>query len=94
VNVRGEADRRVRPARRGSAAAPAGNGPVLLADPEAADQLRVAVRVLPLQVIEQAAALSDQLEQPAPRMVVLRVGLEVFRQIVDSLAEERDLNFR
>ena len=27
-------------------------------------------------------------------MMILRVGLEMFGEVVDALAEERDLNFR
>ena len=51
------------------------------------------VGVLPLQVIEQAPALTDQLEKAAARVMILRVGLEMFGQVIDSLAEERYLNF-
>ena len=38
----------------------------LFANAEAADQLRVARRVFVLQVVEQPAALADQLQQAAP----------------------------
>ena len=78
-------------ATRGRAPRPAG---VYLRMPSSANQLRVAVGVLALQVVEQAAALADELQQAAPGMVILDVGLEVFREVVDALAEERDLNFR
>ena len=47
-----------------------------------------------LEVIEQPAPLPHELEQPAAGVVVLRVGLEVFRQVVDSLTQQRDLDFR
>src|SRR5688572_2157406 len=67
---------------------------VLLADTEAADQLRIAIGVLALQVIEQTPALPDQLEQAAARVMILRVNLEVFREVVDAVAEKRDLHFR
>src|SRR2546423_5741449 len=65
----------------------------LLPDSEALDQIRVAFRVLALQVIQEAAALADELEQPAARVMVLRVRLEMVGQVIDSLTEERDLNF-
>src|SRR3954468_22759954 len=65
----------------------------LLADAEAADQLGVPLGVFPLHVIEQPPALTDELEQPAPRMVVLCVGLEVLSQVADAFAEQCDLNF-
>src|SRR6186997_3660309 len=68
--------------------------PGLLADAEALDQIRVAVRILALQIIQEAAALADQLQEAAARVVILGVRLEMFGQIADPLAEERDLHFR
>src|SRR5829696_2661275 len=65
----------------------------LFADAEALDQVRVAVGVLALQVIQQAAALADQFQEAAPGVVVFRVGLEMLGEIADALAEERDLHF-
>ena len=62
--------------------------------PSLLDQLRVAIGVLALQVVEQPAPLADELQQPAPGVMVLDVRLEVLRQVVDALAEERDLDFR
>src|SRR6266850_6398840 len=43
----------------------------LLPDSEPVDQLAIAGGVLRLQIIEQAAALADQLQQSAARVVVL-----------------------
>jgi hypothetical protein len=40
------------------------------------DQFGVAVGVVRTQVVEQAAALPDELEQPAARVVILGVRLE------------------
>src|SRR5215471_14698104 len=50
--------------------APAGITGVLLADAKLADELAVSIGVLALQVVEQPAALTDQLEQAAPRVMV------------------------
>src|SRR5689334_4115080 len=47
----------------------------LLADAERVDQLAVTIDVLRLEVVEQAAALADQLEETTARVVILRVGL-------------------
>src|SRR5262245_15555018 len=66
----------------------------LLPDSELADQLAVAIGILALQVIEQATALTDQLEQAASRMMILHVRFEMFSQVVDALAEQRHLYFR
>ena len=44
-----------------------------------------------LQVLEKALALANHLEETATPVMVLGVGTEVTRQVVDSLGEERDL---
>src|SRR5712672_148556 len=64
----------------------------LLAKSEALDQAAVLVRVLALQIIEQFAALADHLQEPAPRMEVLDVRLEVLGEAVDALGEQRNLH--
>src|SRR5262245_11239212 len=65
----------------------------LLAKVEPLDQAAVLVRVLDSKVIEQLATLAHQLQEPAPRVEVLDVRLEVLGQAVDALGEERDLHF-
>src|SRR5580693_542455 len=67
---------------------------LLLADPQALDRLAVALEVLPLEVIEEAAAAADQLEQAAAAVVVLRMGLEVVRELRDAMGQERHLHLR
>src|SRR5262245_42657208 len=66
---------------------------LLLADAQSLDQLRIPVRILALQVIEQAAALPNEFQQPAAGVVIFCVGFEMLCQVVDSLAEKRNLNF-
>src|SRR3990167_1858991 len=66
----------------------------LFADAQAADQLRITLGILALQIVQQAAALPDQLEKTAARVMILRVGLEVLGEIADAFAENGDLNFR
>ena len=68
--------------RRSSGAA----GPRLAPQAETFDQGLVARGLVPLEVVEQATSLAHQLQQPAPRMVILHVGLEVLGQLVDALA--------
>src|SRR5258706_6026470 len=65
----------------------------LLAQAEALDQRAVGLDVLALEVVEQAAALAHHGEQPAARMEILDVRLEMLGEHVDPLGEERDLNF-
>src|SRR3954470_24916459 len=64
----------------------------LAAQAELLDQGAVALEILALQVVQEAAAPSDELEQAATRVVVVLVRPEVLGQLVDALGEHRDLN--
>src|SRR5271165_6444567 len=66
----------------------------LLAYAELADDFAIAVGVVRLEVVKQAAALAHQHQQAAARTMVFRVGLEVLGQLANALAEDRDLHFR
>ena len=72
--------------------APTGRSP-LLADAEFGDHRFVPLRVVLLQVVEQAATPADHHEKSPARAVILLVRFEVFRQLTDALAQKRDLNF-
>src|SRR6266571_419112 len=63
-------------------------------DAEPLDQRLVAGLVDAPQIVEQLAALRHELEQAAPGMVVLDVGLEMLGQARNALREDRDLDFR
>jgi hypothetical protein len=62
-------------------------------EPELGDDSPVALDVGALQVVQQPATLADQLEQPAPRVVVVGVRLEVVGEVIDPFAEDGDLDF-
>ena len=47
----------------------------------------VTLDVCALQIIQQTTPLGDHLEQASSRVVVLLMDLEVFGELVDSLAE-------
>src|SRR5438034_5702499 len=64
----------------------------LAPQPEALDQRPVALYVLPPEVLEQAAALANHLEQATPGVMVLFVGPEVLGQLLDALGQQGDLN--
>ncbi len=64
----------------------------LLADAEFLNDGLVSLGVVLLQVIQQATALADHDEEPAPGRVVLLVGLEMVGQLADPLTEDRDLD--
>jgi hypothetical protein len=68
--------------------------PGLLANTEALDQLSIPLRILALEIVEQATALANELQKTATGVVIFGVDLEVLGQIADTFAEKRDLNFR
>src|SRR5690606_13242244 len=63
-------------------------------DTQSLDQILIAPVILCLDIIQEAPALAHQLEKPAPRVVVLGVGLEVFRESADPLGKYGDLDLR
>ena len=65
---------------------------VLAPDAEALDERAVPLDVGGLQVLEQAATLTDQQQQAAPAVVVVLVGLQVLSEVGDALAQKRDLD--
>src|SRR5262249_49863402 len=65
---------------------------LLAAQTEVVDQVLVAIEILALQVVEEAAALADHLEQAAARVVIFVVGLEVLGEMRDALRQESDLD--
>src|SRR5712692_100167 len=65
-----------------------------LAQAKLLDQLVIFPVVLSLEVVEDLAALAHHLPQPAPRMMVLAVRLEVVGQPVYPGRKQGDLHFR
>ena len=63
-----------------------------MAQAKVADHLTVPFNVGRLEVLEEAAALTDHLQQPATTMMVLGVRLEVAREVIDTLGENSDLH--
>src|SRR5579884_2882514 len=55
------------------------------ANTEPFNQLLVTLLIRAPEVIENLAPLRHELQKPAPRMVVLDMGLEVLGQVVDAL---------
>src|SRR5918994_7922178 len=56
------------------------------------DQGSTTLEILALQVVQQAPAAADELQQPAPRVMILRVRAQVLSQFVDACRQERDLH--
>src|SRR5216117_2395228 len=63
--------------RRAGVAGRGSGTPRLLPDVEPLDEIRVSLRVFALEVVEQAAPFADQHQQPAARMMILGVRLEM-----------------
>jgi hypothetical protein len=58
------------------------------------DHRAISLDILPLKIIEEMSSLTYQFQQPSPRMMVFHMGLEMFGQIIDPLAQDGDLNLR
>jgi hypothetical protein len=65
----------------------------LLADAEFRNYSFVPLRVVLLEVVEQATTPADHHQKSTARAVIFQVRFEVFRQLTDALAQQRDLNF-
>lgn len=63
-----------------------------LTNAQAFDDGAIALFALSAQVIEHAAALADQLQKTATRVVIFHVRLKVLGQVGDPFREERDLD--
>ena len=63
-------------------------------DTELIDDSAVTLDVLGHQIVQHLAALTDHLQQAAAGVMILLVGTEVLGEVVDSLGENGDLNFR
>ena len=66
----------------------------LFADSQFGNHFAISLDVVPSQVIEQAAALADNLQQAAPGRMIFLVCLEMLGQVRDSFAQNCNLNFR
>lgn len=66
----------------------------LLADAEFPDNRFVTLGIVFLKVVEQTTPFADQHEKPAPGGVVFLVRLEMIRQLTNTFAQNRDLDFR
>lgn len=64
----------------------------LLTDAQLGDQGTIALDILLLQIVQQAAALTDHLQQTTVGVLVLGVGAHVLGEDVDALGEDGDLD--
>ncbi len=64
----------------------------LVAEPELLNQLTVRVDIRPSQIVQQPATLAYHLQEATATVMVLTMLAEVFRQIIDALCKDGDLN--
>jgi len=62
-----------------------------LSEFERSDDRSVTLDILRLEIVEKPSAATDHLQQPAPRMIVVLVLLEVLVEVIDALGKKRDL---
>jgi len=63
-----------------------------MAEAKVRDDAAVSFEVGPLEIVQQALAATDHLEQPSTAVMVLGVGTEVVGQVIDVLGENCHLN--
>lgn len=66
----------------------------LTPEAETLDEGLVAILVIGPEVLQQTTTTTDQLEETTTAVVVLLVLLEMVGEVVDPLAEQRNLNLR
>jgi len=71
-----------------------GSGGCLLADTHLQNYSLVALGVVLLQIVKQAATPANHHKKTATRSVILLVRTEVLGQLADALAEKGNLYFR
>jgi len=64
----------------------------LLPQPQALHDLQIALLVLAIEIGQMSSALSHQLQQSTPRVLICLVDLEMLDQLVDTGGQQRDLD--
>src|SRR6266581_4264818 len=64
----------------------------LPAQPQFFDQCPVSLQVVFLEIGQEPTTTPDELQQPAARVVVLRMRAQMLREVVDALRQQRNLH--
>src|SRR5918999_2430339 len=64
----------------------------LLAYSQPLNQALISVEIVVFQIIQKPSSLADKLQEAASGMVIVNVSLEMFSEVFDTLAEQRDLH--
>jgi hypothetical protein len=65
----------------------------LATQPQTLNQFTVGVGILPAQVLQVTAALTDEFKQPAAAVFVVLMNLEVFGELFNAGGQDGDLDF-
>jgi hypothetical protein len=65
----------------------------LLPDAQPLNQASISLVIVLPEIIEKPSPLSYQLEETTAGVVILHVDLEVLREVIDTLTQQRYLNF-
>jgi hypothetical protein len=58
------------------------------------NQALVSIEIVVLKIIQEPSSLADKLQEAASGMVILNVSLEMLGEMLNTLAEQRDLHLR
>jgi len=67
---------------------------MLLPQAKLVHDLTIPVEIIDPEILQMTPTLADHLEETPAGMMVLLVRLQMFGQVVDTPAQERDLNLR
>jgi hypothetical protein len=66
----------------------------LLPKPQFLDNILISKGIRSSQVVEQSSPLTDELKKASSGVVILLVSLEMFREVIDAIAQDGNLHFR
>jgi hypothetical protein len=58
------------------------------------NQALVSIEIVVLKIIQEPSSLADKLQEAASGLVILNVSLEMLGEMLNTLAEQRDLHLR
>src|SRR6185437_1297699 len=65
-----------------------------LSQAQSPDDLLISSPVLARQILQQLISSADQLQQPAPRSMILLVNVKMLAKLIDPFGQQGNLNFR
>jgi len=66
----------------------------LLPKSQLLDHILISLSIRPSQVVEKSPPLTHELKKASSGVVILLVSLEMFREVIDAIAQNGNLHFR